>query len=83
MYKWIVPQLRLIVTTGKISGRMLFLVWLDRMHILNRLISVKNDRIMSALFTIGNPQNMETETIERLWTKVRPILCFMGDFTFF
>ena len=38
-------------------------MWLDRVHILKRLISIKSDRIVSALVTIGNLPNMETETI--------------------
>ena len=59
------------------------LVWLNRMHILDRLISIENNRVMSALFTIGNLLNMETETIKRrLWTKVLPVLRFIGDLTF-
>ena len=55
------------------------------MQILNRLISVKkNERTMSALFTCGNLLNMATETIKRrLWTEVRPVLCFISDLKFF
>ena len=54
------------------------------MHILKRLISTQSDRIVSALFTIGNLLNMETETIkQRLWTRVCPVLCFMSDLTRF
>ena len=56
-------------TAGKINDRMSLLVWLDRMHILKRLISIKNDRVMSALFTFGNLLNMETETIKRRLSK--------------
>ena len=63
---------------------MSLLVRLDRMDILKRLISIQNERIMSALFTVGNQLNMETETIKRrLWTKVRPTLCFVCDLAFF
>ena len=70
-------------TTRKINDGMSILVWLDRMHILDRLISIENNRVMSALFTIGNLLNMETETIKRrLWTKVLPVLRFIGDLTF-
>ena len=70
-------------TTRKINDWMSILVWLDRMHILDRLISIENNRVMSALFTIGNLLNMETETIKRrLWTKVLPVLHFIGDLTF-
>ena len=43
------------------------------MQILKRLISVKNDRVMSALFAIGNLLNIKTETIKRrLSTKNSP-----------
>ena len=52
-------------TTGKINDRMSLLVWLDRMHISNRLISIKNERIMSTLFTIDKQLNIETKTIKR------------------
>lgn len=39
---------------------------------------------MSALFTISNLRNMESETIKRrLWTKVRSGLLFISDLTFF
>ena len=39
---------------------------------------------MSALFTISNLRNMESETIKRrLWTKVRSVLFFISDLTFF
>ena len=70
-------------TTRKINDWMSILVWLDRMHILVRLISIENNRVISALFTIGNLLNMETETIKRrLWTKVLPELRFIGDLTF-
>ena len=70
-------------TTRKINDWMSILVWLDRMHILDRLISIENNRVMSALFTIGNLLNMETETIKRrLWTKALPVLRFIGDLTF-
>ena len=70
-------------TTRKINDGMSILVWLNRMHILDRLISIENNRVMSALFTIGNLLNMETETIKRrLWTKVLPVLRFIGDLTF-
>ena len=70
-------------TTRKINDWMSILVWLDRMHILVRLISIENNRVMSALFTVGNLLNMETETIKRwLWTKVLPVLRFIGDLTF-
>ena len=70
-------------TTRKINDWMSILVWLDRMHILDRLISIENNQVMSALFTIGNLLNMETETIKRrLWTKVLPVLRFIGDLTF-
>ena len=70
-------------TTRKINDWMSILVWLDRMHILDRLISIENNRVMSTLFTIGNLLNMETETIKRrLWTKVLPVLRFIGDLTF-
>ena len=69
-------------TTRKINDWMSILVWLDRMHILDRLISIENNRVMSTLFTIGNLLNMETETIKRrLWTKVLPVLRFIGDLT--
>ena len=62
---------------------MSILVWLNRMHILDRLISIENNQIMSALFTTDNLLNMETETIKRrLWTKVLPVLRFIGDITF-
>ena len=38
---------------------------------------------MSALFTIGNLLNMETETIKRrLWTKIHSVLCFIRDLKF-
>ena len=70
-------------TTRKINDGMSILVWLNRMHILDRLISIENNRVMSALFTIGNLLNMETETIKRrLWTKVLPVLPFIGELTF-
>ena len=70
-------------TARKINDRMSLLVWLDHMHILKRMISFKYKRMMSALFTVGNLINMETETIKRrLWTKIRPVLCFMSDLTF-
>ena len=63
---------------------MSLLVLLDRMQVLNRLISIKNNRILSALFTLSNLLNMESETIKRrLWTKVRSVLCFISDLTFF
>ena len=68
-------------TTRKINDGISILVWLDRMHILDRLISIENNRVMSALFTIGNLINMEIETIkQRLWTKVLPVLRFIGIF---
>ena len=39
---------------------------------------------MSTLFTSGNLLNMEAEAIKRrLWTKVRPVLYYIGDLTFF
>lgn len=39
---------------------------------------------MSALFTMGNLLSMDAEIIKRrLWTKVRPVLYFIGDLTFF
>ena len=44
-------------TTEKINDKIFLLVWLDRMHILNRMTPIKSDRIMSALFTIGNQLN--------------------------
>ena len=44
-------------TTGKINDKIFLLVWLDHVHILNRMIPIKSDRIMSALFTIGNQLN--------------------------
>ena len=70
-------------TTRKINDWMSILVWLDRMHILDRLISIENNRVMSALFIIGNLINMETETIkQRLWTEVLPVLRFIGDLRF-
>ena len=69
-------------TAGKMNNWISLLVWLDRMRILNILIS--NDRIISALFTIGSLLNMDTETIKRrLWIKVFPVLCFISDLTFF
>ena len=71
-------------TAGKMNNWISLLVWLDRMRILNILISIKIDRINSALFTIGSLLNMDTETIKRrLWIKVFPVLCFISDLTFF
>ena len=72
---------RSLIIPNRFTTRIL--VWLNRMHILDRLISIENNRVMSALFTIGNLLNMETETIKRrLWTKVLPVLRFIGDLTF-
>ena len=57
---------------------MSFVVSLDHMHDLKRLISITKTT------DYGNLLNTETETIKRRpRTEDLPVLCFMGDLTFF